>query len=552
MHPLLLTGLLPRPLLSLTLILVLATVGLAPARAAPAGPRVSHHVVESFDGTPLEAVLFLPAAAGPDRPVPLVLRSHGWAGRAQRRVGGTLERLLDAGYGVLTWDQRGFGCSGGVVQLASPEHEARDVSALIDWAVAHAPVQLDGDGDPVVGMSGASYAGGIQLVGAALDPRIDAIAPELSWFDLRRSLYGGRVVNQGWGALLYASGTLTANTGGLDPSCETVQRSGRPQRGGLARWLDAAFVSAVGTNRLRDSSLDRLGRRSPAVYGERHPVRTPTLLVQGTVDTLFDLGEAADLLADLRAAGTPARLVAFCGGHVGCPSSYDPGDDRMRIEHAILRWFDRHLRHRDVDTGPPVEYRTNHGPWRSLDTFPPTDTVSRTADGQASLLVVPSAPSTEVRRALESLRDTGQVPPDTALTTAQVAPAGDARADSLAVTRASEGPLDLVGVPEVRLTVTGRVWGLEDAAHVFLSLVDREAGEVVNLQEAAVRIPDPSDTPRRLVVRLPPVAYTLLPGHHLDLQVSTASTMHATARAVGRIDVEVHATVPVLEPAASG
>ncbi len=36
-------------------------------------------------------------------------------------------------------------------------------------------------GDPRIGMVGASYGGGIQLVAAATDPRIDAIVPTIAW-----------------------------------------------------------------------------------------------------------------------------------------------------------------------------------------------------------------------------------------------------------------------------------------------------------------------------------------------------------------------------------
>ena len=70
--------------------------------------------------------------------------------------------------------------------------------------------------------------------------------------------------------------------------------------------------------------------RSP---GARHPVvhtiHIPTLIVQGTVDTLFTLQEGVDNYEILRAAGVPTAMHWFCGGHgvcltppgnQGCPS----------------------------------------------------------------------------------------------------------------------------------------------------------------------------------------------------------------------------------------
>ena len=92
--------------------------------------------------------------------------------------------LRQAGYNVLTWDPRGFGKSGGAVEVDSPDYEARDVSALIDWLAKQPEAQLDKAGDPRVGMNGSSYGGGIQWVTAARDARVDVITPNISWNSL--------------------------------------------------------------------------------------------------------------------------------------------------------------------------------------------------------------------------------------------------------------------------------------------------------------------------------------------------------------------------------
>lgn len=153
----------------LAVLSVLALVAPATSATAADGPSITSHVIASFDDTPIEATLFLPPGASDEAPVPLVLRTHGWGGTGEADLGsGTLARLVAEGYAVLTWDQRGFGCSGGVVHIDDPDAEGRDVSALIDWAVANAPIATvptgagseRADGDPIVGMSGGSYAGG--------------------------------------------------------------------------------------------------------------------------------------------------------------------------------------------------------------------------------------------------------------------------------------------------------------------------------------------------------------------------------------------------------
>ena len=85
--------------------------------------------------------------------------------------------LQDAGYNVLTWDPRGFGQSTGTVETDSADFEGKRRAAAARLGRRPAGVQLDGTGDPRVGMVGGSYGGGIQIVTAAIDCRVDAIVP---------------------------------------------------------------------------------------------------------------------------------------------------------------------------------------------------------------------------------------------------------------------------------------------------------------------------------------------------------------------------------------
>ncbi|TMK84368.1 MAG: hypothetical protein E6G46_00885, partial [Actinobacteria bacterium] len=129
--------------------------------AARARPTVENGTVRSFDGTPISYTFF---SVGDGRRHPVVLMTHGWGGsRTTDPKDGTVAMLLKAHYDVLTWDSRGFGTSGGDVNVDSQEFEARDVSALLSFAAKRPDVLLDRPGDPRAGMLGASYAGGIQL-----------------------------------------------------------------------------------------------------------------------------------------------------------------------------------------------------------------------------------------------------------------------------------------------------------------------------------------------------------------------------------------------------
>src|SRR3954470_5644525 len=166
---------------------LLAAIVVCLGAAAPAAAASRDAIVPSFDGAPL-IVTFHPAAGlGPGQRAPTVLQTHGWGGSRETNPDATSDEstgnvgvgaLRRAGFNVLTWDSRGFGDSGGIVEVDSPDFEGRDVQVLIDWLAKQPEARLDGANDPRVGMEGVSYAGGIELVSAALDKRIDAIAPQ--------------------------------------------------------------------------------------------------------------------------------------------------------------------------------------------------------------------------------------------------------------------------------------------------------------------------------------------------------------------------------------
>ncbi|WP_052665416.1 alpha/beta hydrolase family protein [Nitriliruptor alkaliphilus] len=575
-----------------SLLVVLSVTGLvAPATAATAeaGPTITHHVVTSFDDTPIEATLFLPAGASDDAPVPLVLRTHGWAGTGETEVGsGTLARLLDEGYAVLTWDQRGFGCSGGVVHIDDPDVEGRDVSALIDWAVANAPIARV-DGDPIVGMTGGSYAGGIQVSTAAVDDRLDALAPEILWSDLRYSLSSGSVVNQGWVAILYSAGKATAELLGLSPECA----SGPHPDGGLHPAIDQGLTEFLTTGAVSADTLDFFATSSLAWFGQERPVAVPTLVLQGSVDTLFDLTDGYGVYQHVRDQGVDARFVAFCGGHVACPASYVDAGDRAHLDDAIVAWFARHLRGEDVDTGSPVEYRTNEGVWRSTTSLPAPGSVPVPFAGEVEgLPVVPVVDLPDLDAVTDLIAPPEGIPA-LPITSSVPTPDGDPRGVTFPVAVAEDGPLELFGIPDVSLSVSGVTAPLDQVlgpvseaiaelgaldqvgevlvgslgpldgivaglggvsqlggigtptAHVFVKFVHREAGEVVNLQEGAIAV-DLAEGEVTVEVPMPGLAYTLPEGHHLDVQVATNSLMHATGRVPALLDVRLDGAIPAV------
>src|SRR5215203_645069 len=200
------------PLLALLLLLALA-----PAAQA------RDQVVTSRDGTPLATSFFPAEGLRSGQRAPTILMTHGWGqSRSTDPNGGPSElfgiagvgALRRAGFNVLTWDSRGFGQSGGTVTVDYKHNEGRDVQALIDYLAKQPEALLDAPGDPRVGMHGASYAGGIELVAAGFERRIDAIAPDIAWHSLLTSLYKEETVKGGWALARYGAGVPTSGLEG--------------------------------------------------------------------------------------------------------------------------------------------------------------------------------------------------------------------------------------------------------------------------------------------------------------------------------------------------
>ena len=128
--------------------------------AAPAAQARDQNVT-SFDGTQIVTHFFPAKGLAPGAKAPTILVGHGWAGRGATDIdGGTGEGtqgqtaigdLHRAGYNVLTWDARGFGGSGGTVNVDGPDFEARDVQSLITFVANQPESRLDAAGDPRLG-----------------------------------------------------------------------------------------------------------------------------------------------------------------------------------------------------------------------------------------------------------------------------------------------------------------------------------------------------------------------------------------------------------------
>ncbi|WP_180201286.1 alpha/beta fold hydrolase [Phytohabitans flavus] len=277
----------------------------------------------------LDTTLYLPT----DRsgPVPAVLLAHGFGG-TKESVRADAQDLAGLGYAVLAYTARGFGRSGGEIHLDSPDYEVRDAQRLLDWLATRPEVSEDADGDPKVGVVGGSYGGGLALMLAAQDQRVDAIVPMITWNDLARSFLpesaGANTVDgvfkKGWAGLFFGGSAGI----GTDPIC-----------GRFARDVCEMYQRTATTGRATPEAVDLLRRSSPATVLDR--IKAPTLLIQGESDTLFPLSEADANARGIAANGTPVRVAWFTGGHDG---GQGPRSDRDRVRFLTGQWLDHYVK----------------------------------------------------------------------------------------------------------------------------------------------------------------------------------------------------------------
>lgn len=296
--------------------------------------------------------LFRPGGADRRDRVPMILHSHGWGGSRETEAS-AFRDFLRRGYGVLSFDQRGFGESGGQAQVMDPRHEGVDVRRLVRLVAGLPWVRKDAPGDPRLGAIGGSYGGGYQFVGAFEllrtrgEPVFDALAPEITWHDLSQSLAPEDVVRTEW------AGALSAAAVPSDALPQSVYAA-LVEGAATGEWPDGD--GPVGTD--IDEFMRDNGPRFHVARGRRLDI--PVLLGQGSTDTLFPLEQG---LRNFQRAITPAAredsiFVGYNGGHTlpavyprGVDVTSDPCSERLTggsFRELSLRFFAEQLRGRDT------------------------------------------------------------------------------------------------------------------------------------------------------------------------------------------------------------
>ena len=502
------------------------------------GPRGNQHVV-------LDASFFLPPGGGK---VPAVLLAHGF-GETKDAVRPQAEDLARAGFAVLTWSARGFGTSTGQIGLDSPDYEVKDVEQLVTWLARQPRVLLDRPGDPRVGITGASYGGGISLFAAAYDHRIDAVVAQSTWNNLATALFpngaGGGPANgvfkRQWAGLLFTQGSV--GFGATAQGSAPGQAAGLGQGGGAGQVLPpgaarrsalcgrfqpqicAIYQQVAATGRPTPQAISLLLRSSPAsVAGRMH---APTLLIQGENDSLFGLGQADANYRALRRNGAPVDMVWFAGGH-------DGGDqETARVESLTTQWLRRWL----APGHPPASAGTGQPPFAVTRVLGFDPSSNQESLGIATASSYPGLAGT--RRALVRLAG----PPQVVVSPAGGAPASisvfpglgplgpagltfDMPGQSGAFTSAPlSSPVPLTGSPTVRIRVSGA-----PEVTLFAKIYDvDQAGNATlpNQLVSPVRVTG-AQAGRVVTIALPAIDHDFSAGHRLRLVLTTTDYAHAT------------------------
>jgi len=478
--------------------------GSTPVTVAPVAGTPSDYQLTSFDGTIIRLHWFPLAGASADHAAPTVLMGPGWGGAGDTNVdsqqGPGIKTLRDAGYNVLTWDPRAFGKSTGTAEVDSADFEGKDVQQIITWAAEQPEAQLDGAGDPRVGMVGMSYGGGIQLVTAATDCRVDAIVPQIAWNSLVTSLYKAQTVKSGW------SGLLNAASAGRSLDQHIV---------------DASQAGAT-SGTLTSDDVEWFAARGPADLVSQ--IKVPTFIQQGTVDTLFTLQEGVNNYQLLQQAGVPVAMAWFCGGHGTCLT--DPGD-RSHLDQATMTWLNRYLkRDPSVDTGPGFTFIDQTGAWHSAAAYPVTPGTPFTAQGSGALDLTAAGGS-----------GPAVIPPTDAdflaPVVASITPFRATNAVAVDVLTATAGVI--VGAPQLTFTYSGTIPAGELPTRVFAQLVDPTTGYVLGNQVTPIAVTLDGQS-HDLTLPLEQVAYAATAGGHVTLQLVAVAAGYAPPRLGGHID----------------
>lgn len=520
----------------------------------------------------LDAALAIPDGVDASNPAPAVVLLHGFASD-RTALAGRAQELVGKGYVVLVPSARGFGRSEGSIGLADPDREGRDLVALIELLGARDEVLQDAPSDPRVAVVGTSYGGGLALIAASLDRRIDTVVAITAWHDLGAALAPNAVgvrssgpLKVGWTSLLFTARTLDVSALGdisaVRPPSAVTSIDGAPVRPDRCGRFEPD-VCALADRAAIDGLLDPAGTAALA-RSRIGPVtsRSPTLLIQGRQDTLFGVDAAFANALTLAASGAPVRIRLVTGDHAEVGAAATTG----AVAREVDAWLDHWLLGSGVaattgaaagessaatgvlvhDAGRglrTIEWPGERGSSEAvlLRAVAPAALVDASSTVAGPRFVVPVvAPAGGLPAALTVLPGIGPVADLVGLV--GLSAVVDVPGQHLALTSAprNEGLL-LLGAPTVNLAVASET----GVAQLFVRLSAVAPGgrtRILGASVAPVRVEGVSrdrDRPTRLGVTLPDVVDRVEVGERLRLTIATTDQAFANVREPSTIWLDV-------------
>jgi alpha-beta hydrolase superfamily lysophospholipase len=307
--------------------------------------------ITASDGAVLACSLVEPDGTAPPGGWPAVMLFHGLGGRHEDMEPLATLSLAPAGYASLECDARGHGVSQGLFGLDGPR-DVQDTRELFAWLTARPEIS-----DTQIGALGISLGGGAVWNAAAAGVPFKAIVPIITWTNLLTSL-----APQG----LSKSG-LVQYLGGLVPT---------------SRWDPQLLAASAGLTTSADLTATVALAASRSPISKLSSITTPTLLIQGRHDFLFDIDQA---LAAYTALHGPKRLYI---GDLGHPPAANPTAEKPAYFGEAVKWFDKFLK--GMSNGiDKQQIELAHDPWDGKTTLyaatPPTKTVSVTLPGTTTM-----------------------------------------------------------------------------------------------------------------------------------------------------------------------
>jgi len=428
------------------------------------------------------------------------------------------------GYNVITWDPRGEHASEGILQLDNPFWEGRDASSIISWAVSSAnpamsQIAMEDDDDPLLGMVGPSYGGGIQLVTAGTpDKRIDAIVPTIAYNSFPESLYPDKAFKT-----VYATQLLV-----------------------ILLATGARFNPQFGAATLTGDLFGRISQTSQAFLADSGPsmlvnnIDIPTQIISGTTDVLFPLEQAVTNSQMISTAnpGTPVKMTWFCGGHGGCEMPVNPEQDETVLSNN-LKWLDQYVAGNGTpaDTIPVFQWFDQEGGRYTSDLLPsdpgfnnPDPLTFEDAGGFLGIVPLLGGSGPQLRSSLPG----------------SLAQASEAR-NAIDVDVELPVGTQIAGAPTLSFTYKG----IGTSRFVFAQLVDDSTGLVVG----NINTPVPVTLDGRqhtLEVPMEYITYTSYdPSDSLTLQITSSALAYWNFTSYGMVNISnIELDVPTV--AASG